>query len=119
MMINFFFSDVSERLMNYIVNGSTIQAEHAATALGNMKNAGVVLADLAANMCDELLLDSSNLLATLTGLAQFALYASDLITPSIDSIIRFIESDLLKAYTNDVSIHMKILHLYTNPCSLV
>lgn len=105
--------------MNYIVNGSTIQAEHAATALGNMKNAGVVLADLAANMCDELLLDSSNLLATLTGLAQFALYASDLITPSIDSIIRFIESDLLKAYTNDVSIHMKFLHLFTNPCSLV
>lgn len=98
---------MTERLMSYIANGSTSQAEHASTALGNMKNADVVLADLAANMCDELLLDASNLLANLTGLAQFALYAPNLITPSIDSIIRFVESDLLQAETNDVSLFFK------------
>jgi sister-chromatid-cohesion protein PDS5 len=100
--------------MSYVANGSASQAEHAATALGNMKNAGVILADLTANMCDELLLDSTNLLTNLTALAQFALYSTDLITPSIDSIIRFIESDLLQANTNEVSMHKLV-----KPCCIL
>jgi hypothetical protein len=68
-----------------------------------MENADVILADLAASLSLELLLDASNLLATLTSLSQFALYCHELITPSIDSIIRFIESDLLNAKTKEVN----------------
>lgn len=96
--------DIQERLMSYVANGDVTQAEYAATALGNMKNADIILGDLASNLSDELLLNASNLLTNLTSLAQFALYSSEIITPSIDSIIRFVESDLLPAETNEVSI---------------
>jgi sister-chromatid-cohesion protein PDS5 len=95
--------DVQERLMSYVANGSVTQAAFAATALGNMKNADIVFADLASNLSDELLLNATNLLTNLTSLTQFALYTSEVITPTIDSIIRFIESDLLPASTTQVS----------------
>lgn len=94
---------MTERLKSYVTNGNVSQAEYAATALSNMQNADVILADLAANLSLNLLLDASNLLATLTSLSQFALYCPDLITPSIDSMIRFIESDLLNAKTKEAS----------------
>ncbi|KAI8080901.1 armadillo-type protein [Thamnidium elegans] len=93
--------DMIERLMSYVTDGSGNEVEYAAIALGNMKNAKTVLADLASNMCDELLIDSANLTSNLTALSQFALYAYDLITPSVDSIIQFIEADLLQARTRE------------------
>jgi hypothetical protein len=102
-MPNFAYDrDMKERLMSYVANGSTVQAEYAATALGNMKDAETLLQDLVTDLCDELFMDASNLLTNLTSLAQFALYTPDLVSPSIDSIIRFIESDLLPAHTTDV-----------------
>lgn len=89
--------------MTYVANGSVTEIENAAIALSNMKNSEVVLADLASNMCDELLLRSTNLTANLTALSQFALYSHNLITPSIDGTIQFIETSLLQAETEVVS----------------
>lgn len=94
-------SDMVERLMSYVANGSGNEVEYAAIALGNMKNADTVLADLSSNMCDELLLNSANLTSNLMALSQFALYAYNVITPSIDSTIQFIESELLQARTRE------------------
>jgi hypothetical protein len=95
---------VLDRLTTYVNDGNVIQAEYAATALSNMRNADVTLADLAYNLSLELLLDKPDLLATLTSLSQFALYCHEVITPSIDSIVRFIESDLLNAKTKEVKV---------------
>lgn len=96
-------ADLKQRLISYVTDGSVAQAEFAATALSNMRNAATQFADLVSNISDELLLNASNLLNNLTSLAQFALYSSELITPSIDSIIRFVESDLLPAKTKQVN----------------
>lgn len=95
--------------MDYVANGNPTQAEYAATALANMKNASTVLTELARDLVDELFVSDANLLTNLTSLAQFALYAPDLISPSIDTIIRFIESDLLPAKTTQVRNIIQVL----------
>lgn len=94
---------VVERLMSYVTDGSVAQAGFAATALSNMRNVKSRMADFVSNTSDELLLNTTNLHNNLTSLAQFALYSGELVTPSIDSIIRFVESDLLSARTKQVS----------------
>ncbi|KAI9485716.1 MAG: armadillo-type protein [Benjaminiella poitrasii] len=94
-----FADNVIERLTDYITNGSAQQAKYASIALANMKNAGLILADLASRLSDELLMGASNLLVNLTTLSQFALYSCELIHPTIDSIIRFIDKNLLATKT--------------------
>lgn len=89
--------------MSYVANGSIEQARYASIALANMKNADIILGELSYNLSDELLLNSSSLLRNLTSLSEFALYCPDVISPTIDSIVRFVENDLLKAKTKEVS----------------
>ncbi|KAI7902740.1 armadillo-type protein [Cokeromyces recurvatus] len=93
--------NVIERLTNYITNGNEHQAKHASIALANMKGSKLILANLASTLSDELILGAPNLLTNLITLSQFALYACDLLHSSIDSIIRFIEKDLLNAKTKE------------------
>ncbi|KAI8988168.1 armadillo-type protein [Mycotypha africana] len=88
-----------ERLTAVALEGDEQQAENASVALANMYDAEVVFADLVSDISDGLLLDSHNLSQKLTSLAQFALYSPSLISPVIDSIIRFVEKDLLTAKT--------------------
>ncbi|KAI8087857.1 armadillo-type protein [Gilbertella persicaria] len=106
--------DVSDRLMSFVTEGSVTQANYASIALANMKDADVISAELVSNMCDELLLKSNRLLATLTGLSNFTLYAHELITPSIDSIIRFVEAVLLIAKTKEFSSDNPEWEVYEN-----
>lgn len=84
--------------------GDTNQAHYASVALSNMKNADVALAELVSRMCDELLLKNHRLLSTLTSLSNFALHAHDLVSTSLDSVIRFVESVLLVAKTKEVNV---------------
>ncbi|KAI8352060.1 hypothetical protein BD560DRAFT_477874 [Blakeslea trispora] len=95
--------ELNHRLVHYLKEGSVNQAHLASVALSNMKNASIVFADLVSRMCDELLLKNHRLLSTLTSLSNFALYAHDLLTLSLDSIVRFVESVLLKAKTKEFS----------------
>ncbi|KAI8348451.1 armadillo-type protein [Choanephora cucurbitarum] len=95
--------ELSNCLINYMREGDANQAHYASVALSNMKNADVALAELVSRMCDELLLKNHRLLSTLTSLSNFALYAHDLVSTSLDSVIRFVESVLLVAKTKEFS----------------
>lgn len=88
--------------MNYVTDGSVEEAKYASIALANMKNADVTLSELSSNLSNELLLNSPNLLRSLTSLSEFALYCPDAVSSSIDSIVQFIENNLLQAKTKEV-----------------
>lgn len=94
-----FQDDLIERLIAYVSDGNVEQATHAATALATMKNADLVLADSIIEWTDDLALNSASLLARLASLSQIALYSPTLIHPHCGSLIRFVETNLLRSKT--------------------
>lgn len=96
-------SDLVERLTAYVSDGSVEQATHAAIALAAMENADLTLVDAVADWSDDLYLNSPALLNRLASFAQIAMYTPSLIHPHIALLIQFVENDLLKAETREVS----------------
>jgi hypothetical protein len=100
-----------ERLIAYVSDGNVEQATHAATALATMKNADLVLADSIIEWTDDLALNSASLLARLASLSQIALYSPTLIHPHCGSLIRFVETNLLRSKTKQVNTcSIKLFH---------